>query len=112
MRIAQLQLLAFGPFRGLELDFSAPGLHMVFGRNEAGKSTTLRAITGLLYGIDTRTLDAHVHKPSELRIGGTLEGDASARIRVVRRKDVSKGGPNTLLDELGQALHEVVLQRL
>ena len=97
MRIAQLQLIAYGPFRGLDLDLSAPGIHVVFGRNEAGKSTTLRAITGLLYGIDTRTLDAHVHKPAELRIGGTLVGDDGARVRVVRRKGVSKGGANTLL---------------
>jgi uncharacterized protein YhaN len=112
MRIAQLQLIAYGPFRGLELDLSAPGIHVVFGRNEAGKSTTLRAITGLLYGIDTRTLDAHVHKPAELRIGGTLVGDDGARVRVVRRKGVSKGGANTLLDERGQAIDEAVLQRL
>jgi uncharacterized protein YhaN len=112
MRIAQLQLIAYGPFRGLELDLSAPGIHVVFGRNEAGKSTTLRAITGLLYGIDTRTLDAHVHKPAELRIGGTLIGDDGARVRVVRRKGVSKGGANTLLDERGQAIDEAVLQRL
>ena len=112
MRIAQLQLIAYGPFRGLDLDLSAPGIHVVFGRNEAGKSTTLRAITGLLYGIDTRTLDAHVHKPAELRIGGTLVGDDGARVRVVRRKGVSKGGANTLLDERGQAIDEAVLQRL
>jgi uncharacterized protein YhaN len=112
MHIAQLQLIAYGPFRGLELDLSAPGIHVVFGRNEAGKSTTLRAITGLLYGIDTRTLDAHVHKPAELRIGGTLVGDDGARVRVVRRKGVSKGGANTLLDERGQAMDEAVLQRL
>jgi uncharacterized protein YhaN len=112
MRIAQLQLIAYGPFRGLELDLSAPGLHIVFGRNEAGKSTTLRAISGLLYGIDTRTADAHVHKPNELRIGGTLLGDDGARVRVVRRKGVSKGGPNTLLDERGGPLDEAVVQKL
>jgi uncharacterized protein YhaN len=112
MRIAQLHLVAYGPFRGLELDLSAPGIHVIFGRNEAGKSTTLRAITGLLYGIDTRTLDAHVHKPAELRIGGTLLGDDGARVRVVRRKGVSKGGANTLLDERGQAIDEAVIQKL
>ena len=112
MRIAQLQLVAYGPFRGLDLDLSAPGIHVVFGRNEAGKSTTLRAITGLLYGIDTRTLDAHVHKPAELRIGGTLLGEDGARVRVVRRKGVSKGGANTLLDDRGQAIDEAVLQKL
>ncbi len=112
MRIAQLQLVAFGPFRGLELDFAAPGIHLVLGRNEAGKSTTLRAIGSLLYGIDTNTQDAHLHKPSELRVGGVLTGDDGTRLRVVRRKSVSKGGPNTLLDEHGAAMDEAVLQRL
>lgn len=108
MRIAQLQLVAFGPFRGLDLDFSKPGIHVVFGRNEAGKSTTLRAITGLLYGIPVQTLDAHVHKPADLRVGGTLVGDDGSRLRVVRRKGASK----TLLDETGQAIDDAVLQRL
>ena len=108
MRIAQLSLLAFGPFRGQEIDFSAPGLHLVFGRNEAGKSTTLRAITGLLYGIPTRTSDAHVHRMTDLRIGGTLTGNDGSRLRVVRRKGTS----NTLLDEQGGALDEAALLRM
>ena len=63
MRLLKLDLLAFGHFRGITFDFSKSGaLHVVMGRNEAGKSTTLRAITGLLYGIPLKTLDAHVHK--------------------------------------------------
>ena len=73
MRIAKLELLAYGPFRGLVLDWSRPGIHVVYGRNEAGKSTTLRAITGLLYGIDAKTTDNHVHKFADLRIAGVLE---------------------------------------
>lgn len=108
MRIAKLDLLAYGVFRGLELDLSAPGVHVVFGRNEAGKSTTLRAITGLLFGIDVRTKDAHVHKPSELRIGGTLLTSDGTRVRVVRRK----GASNTLLDDAGKALDDAVLLRV
>ncbi len=107
MRIGKLELLAFGPFRGLELDLSAPGVHVVFGRNEAGKSTTLRAITGLLYGIDG-TRDAHVHQPADLRIGGTLIGEAGESMRVVRRR----GKTNTLLDDRGQAVDDAVLLRL
>lgn len=108
MRIATLDLLAYGPFRGLSLDLEAPGLHVVYGRNEAGKSTTLRAITGLLYGIERTTRDAHVHKPAELRIGGVLVGADGARIAVVRRK----GNANTLLDERGQPVAEDVMTRL
>src|SRR5690349_18578142 len=108
MRIAKLELLAYGHFRGLSLDLSAPGIHVIHGRNEAGKSTTLRAITGLLYGIDARTPDAHVHKPGELRIGGVLENAQGERVRVVRRK----GNTNTLLNDRDQPLDEGVMKKL
>lgn len=107
MRIAKLDLLAYGHFRGLSLDFSAPGLHVVLGRNEAGKSTTLRAITGLLYGIDRSTPDAHLHRPAELRIGGTIEHEGE-RLRVVRRK----GNRDTLLDPQDKPIDEAILRRL
>ncbi len=108
MRIARLELLAYGPFRGLELDFSAKGLHLVFGRNEAGKSTTLRAIAALLYGVETKTRDAHLHKPADLRIGGVLVPESGASVRVVRRK----GNVNTLLDDRGRPLDDAVLARM
>jgi len=107
VRIATLDLLAYGPFRGLSLDFSAPGLHVVFGPNEAGKSTTLRAIAGLLYGIDHVTTDAHLHKPADLRIGGTLIAADGEKLRVVRRK----GSSQTLLDDRGKSVDEAALQR-
>lgn len=108
MRIAQLELLAYGHFRGHTLDLEAPGLHVVFGRNEAGKSTTLRAITGLLYGIDRQTGDAHTHKPTDLRIGGVLVSEDGKRLRVVRRK----GNTNTLLDPQGAPVAEEAMTRL
>ncbi|MBX3208471.1 MAG: AAA family ATPase [Labilithrix sp.] len=108
MRLSTLELLAYGPFRGLTLDFSTPGVHVVLGRNEAGKSTTLRAITGLLYGIDAKTPDAHVHRFGDLRIGGVLEDAAGQRVRVIRRK----GNVNTLLDEREQPLDEGLMTKL
>ena len=75
MRLLALDLLAFGPFAGASLDLSARGgLDLVYGPNEAGKSTALRAIRGLFYGIDERTGDAHRHAMKDLRIGGRLLG--------------------------------------
>jgi uncharacterized protein YhaN len=108
MRLTKLELLVYGPFRGLCLDFSAPGLHVVMGRNEAGKTTTLRAITGLLYGIDRQTPDAHLHKPGDLRIGGTVDTEAGLLVRVVRRK----GNTNTLLNERGEPIDEATIRNL
>jgi len=107
MRLQELKLVRFGPFTDGELLFSEPGkrIHVIYGDNEAGKSTVLRSISALLFGIDERTQDAHLHATNDLRIGGTLENDAGDTLRVVRRK----GRKDTLLDLDGGALPESLL---
>lgn len=105
MRLLSLALLSFGSFAGTTLDLSARGVHVVYGPNEAGKSTALRAITGLFYGIPHVSPDAHTHRPDELRIGGRLQNRAGAEISVVRRK----GRIRTLLDGSGAPLPEGAL---
>lgn len=92
MRLLRFSLHAFGPFSETELDLSGPargGLHVIFGLNEAGKSTALRAVSALLFGIGERTLDAHSHPARELRLGALLEegGRQLAFLRRKRRKD-------------------------
>lgn len=96
MKLLELRLLKYGPFTDQHLDFTAGahGLHLIFGLNEAGKSTALRAISGLLFGIDENTTDAHLYAMPELRIGGHLENRAGEQLTVIRRK----GRKNTLLD--------------
>ncbi|AUX36459.1 MULTISPECIES: YhaN family protein [Sorangium] len=88
VKILELHLLAFGPFTDLRLDLSSPspGLHVIYGPNEAGKSTALRAIRGLLYGIPHITPDAHLHHNTDLRVGGRLAGRGDAALAFVRRK--------------------------
>lgn len=56
MKIKSLSLVAFGPFSGQVLDFSSslPGLHIVYGPNEAGKSSAMRALQALLFGFPAR----------------------------------------------------------
>ena len=100
MKIAELKLLAFGPFTDQTLDLSAgeEGLHVIHGPNEAGKSSTLRAIRDLLFGIPARTEDNFVHNNSQLRLGGCLVSRRGDLIRFVRRK----GNKGTLLDAEGK----------
>ncbi|WP_438039417.1 AAA family ATPase [Sorangium sp. So ce128] len=107
MKILELHLLAFGPFTDLRLDFSSPspGLHVVYGPNEAGKSTALRAIRGLLYGIPHITPDAHVHHNTDLRVGGRLAGRGDAALALVRRK----GRVKTLRDPDDNPLDDAAL---
>jgi uncharacterized protein YhaN len=107
MRIRRLDLIAFGPFAGTNLDLGgAPGtVDLVYGPNEAGKSTTLRAISGLLFGIPNDTRDGHRHALTELRIGARLEPRSGPPLEVVRRK----GRKGTLLDREGKAVDDALL---
>lgn len=110
MRFLTLELLAFGPFTSTTLDFSKPdkAIHVIYGPNEAGKSTTLRAVTGLLFGIPKLTPDAHLHEMPQLRVGAKLEGAGGAVLHAIRRK----GNVNTLLDAAGKPIDEAALKRL
>ncbi len=107
MRFERLVFHAWGHFHERELVFSPQHrVHLVYGKNEAGKSTTRRGIGAFLFGIDHRTDDAHTHK--ELRIGATLTSDDGARHVFVRRK----GLKNTLLRADGSAADEAELRSL
>jgi uncharacterized protein YhaN len=106
VRFERLELIAFGKFTGQTLDFRghSAGLHIVYGDNEAGKSTTLRAIRGLLFGVPLQSSDTFLHAAKDIRIGADLTRD-SERISVVRRK----GRINTLLTPAGEALPDSAL---
>jgi uncharacterized protein YhaN len=94
VKILALDLIAFGPFTGKTLDLSAgrQGLHLVYGPNEAGKSSALRGLRQLLHGIPERSADAFLHPFSKLRVGGRLRSAGGDVLAVVRRK----GRGNTL----------------
>ncbi|RJQ66664.1 MAG: hypothetical protein C4519_25170 [Desulfobacteraceae bacterium] len=107
MRIETLKLTAFGPFCDKTIDFSGNGhgLHIVFGPNEAGKSTALRAILALLYGFGHKVEDAWLHDYNQLEVGGALrlpDGNRLALTRYKRRKndliDAGTGRPYSQSD--------------
>jgi len=107
VEIRELNLLAFGPFSDRLLDFSSPGggLHIVYGPNEAGKSSSLRGLKSLLFGIPARTTDNFRHENKDLRIGGTLRSHDGHELVIIRRK----GNKNTLLSPDGGQLADEAL---
>jgi uncharacterized protein YhaN len=110
VKLLDLHLRAYGPFTDRHLDLRAghEGLHVVFGLNEAGKSSALRALRALLYGIPERTQDDFVHGKTDLRVGGRFRGGAGDELVCYRRK----GRKNTLLDAEDRPLDEDALKRL
>lgn len=96
MIITRLDLAAFGPFTKRTLCFEPESarVHLVFGRNEAGKSSALRALRDALYGIHARSTDNFIHEHRQMRIGFAVRRHNGERVELIRRK----GNANTLLN--------------
>lgn len=110
MRFERLELAAFGRFTGHSIDFGdgSPDFHLLFGLNEAGKTTALAAITDLLFGIEERTPYNFRHDYRAMRLAATIADAEGGRLSFQRRK----GRSNTLLDADGTVLEEAKLAAL
>ncbi|MHB1201420.1 MAG: ATP-binding protein, partial [Polaromonas sp.] len=87
MKIRTLFLKAFGPFTNTTLDFSgSANLHVIYGPNEAGKSSALRAMADLRYGIHPRSKDDFVHGYKDMLVGGSFVDAAGRAVCLARRK--------------------------
>jgi uncharacterized protein YhaN len=107
MRFQRLEIPAFGPFMNLDLQFrdQLRDLQVIYGANEAGKSSLLRAIRDLLFGIPAQSVDNFLHEYADLRIKGEIRNRAGAQLIFQRRK----GNRNTLLDAEGKQLPDTAL---
>jgi uncharacterized protein YhaN len=106
MRFSELHLLRYGRFEDCRLAFPAAtaDLHIIYGPNEAGKSTTLSAVNDLLFGFPHISPFDFRFDTKLLRIGALIagEGDDLACVR-------KKGRSGTLLDTAERVLDEGLL---
>ncbi len=105
MRLLSLELEKFGAFADLRIAFRPDArLHVVYGPNEAGKSTALAAVGALLFGVPERTpLAARFLDHS--RVGAEIVSTSGRSLTVRRRK----GRKTTLLDASGAPLPDDAL---
>ena len=110
MRLNRLDLTRYGKFTDDSIVFDRPGnggpdLHIIYGLNEAGKSTLFSAFLDLLFGIGLQSPYNFLHAYSAMRIGGQLEFAAGSRefVRVKQR--------NGLLDSQGNPISDAVIQQ-
>ncbi|MET3605409.1 uncharacterized protein YhaN [Sphaerotilus sulfidivorans] len=85
MRLRRLHLQAFGPFTDRWIDFG-PGLTLLAGPNEAGKSSMLRALTALRFGIEHRSADNFVHEHARMALGAVVLDREGRELQLLRRK--------------------------
>ncbi len=108
MRFNRLDILRYGALTDRTLNFR-PGarLHIIYGPNEAGKSSALAAISDLMFGFPTAAEYSFLHEANTLRVGAEIVNQAGQSLSFRRRR----GRKNTLLsaDAAETALSEDAL---
>lgn len=111
MRLRKLSMDRFGHFTGRQFDFGEagekPDFHIIYGPNEAGKTTTMEAALRLFYGFPNREGYAFKHQRSNLQVSGQLEIDGD--LRWFTRLPTRSGA---LVDEAGAPLPETAISAL
>jgi uncharacterized protein YhaN len=109
MRFQRLDLLAYGKFTDVSLDFpdGTPDLHLIYGPNEAGKSTLRSGAADFLYGIPGQTTLNFQHDYKRMRLGAVVEGGDQV-VELTRRK----GNKGTLRDAADEPTPDSLLEDL
>ena len=109
MRFEELVLEKYGSYKSLALRLpETPGLLVIYGPNEAGKSTCLAAISDFLFGIPNQSAHGQLFGNEQMRLTATLRRASGERLTLRRRK----GRTKTLTDGDGKLLDENVLSTL
>lgn len=104
MKIISLEIDRFGVWRDVSLPFAESGVTVLYGPNEAGKSTLLRFVRGVLFGFqDSDTVDAGRH-PRDVPTSGTLRLAHRGQVYDLRR--TAKTGTRGLLEIDGRRVSQ------
>lgn len=109
VRLRSITFAPFGALRDVTLDLAGPAdtLHVIYGPNEAGKSTALRGLIGFFFGIEHHNRDRHDPR-IEPRVRAVIDAGDGRTLDLVRRK----GRKDTLLDgATGAPTSDVDLRR-
>ncbi len=102
MRIASLHIYGFGGLEDMKLSFQ-PGLQLIYGQNEAGKSTLKAFILSVLFGFPARQQKANRYEPKTgMKYGGSVTLDIEQRgLVTIERVKGKAGGEVSVLYEDG-----------
>jgi uncharacterized protein YhaN len=103
MKLQRLQIEHYGIFSDTPFEFDSPGFQLIYGPNEAGKSTLLQLIREVLFGFPTRTPYAFREHHGELAASATLLMADGTQL-VYRRR---KGRKNEVLGRIEPAGHKL-----
>ncbi|PIO88060.1 hypothetical protein B8A32_02925 [Loigolactobacillus backii] len=112
MKIEQATIFGFGKWHDRTFDFQA-NIQLIYGLNEAGKSTLSSFITGVLFGFATKKQPYQQYLPKAGHsYGGTVTIATSKQHFVIKRVGGKAGGVVTVTDEDGKVYGEQFLAQL
>lgn len=111
MRIQRLSFDFFGQFTNKHFDFGksdgTSDFHIIYGPNEAGKTTAMEGYLRLLYGFPLREPYGFQHQRANLQVSGLLDinGEARSFTRLPSRSGNLRGDAGATLPETALASH-------
>jgi len=109
MRFESITIEKYGVFSARTVSLPArPGLVLVYGPNEAGKSTCLAAICDFLFGIPQQSPHGQVFGYGQMRVSAVLRFADGTAISLRRRKGRQD---QSLSDDTDRRVDEFVLSR-
>lgn len=113
MRLSELYIDGFGRFRDVSIGPFESRVVILYGANEAGKTTLLEFVRTMLFGFPSRHRALHYPALAGGRHGGRLMVfDDACNPYVIERHAGPKGGPVSVKNDTGQALGEAALSAL
>ncbi|WP_137790547.1 AAA family ATPase [Bacillus sp. E(2018)] len=115
MKLVSLHIYHFGGLKDCKISFEDKGLQILYGENEAGKTTLMDFIKCMLYGFPTKTQNQRRYEPKDgNRMGGkiTIHHQVHGKWTVERIARSTVTGDLTIYDESGQQQEEAFLLQL
>lgn len=87
MKILELNINGYGQFHHRNFTLKSTSIQVIYGKNEAGKSTIMSFIQSILFGFPAKIQNANRYEPKQVNIyGGALlvETDQYGKIKIER----------------------------
>lgn len=99
MKLLKAEITEFGKYRQFSFDFTA-GNQLIFGANEAGKSTLYHFIKAILFGFPKKQKRKRDYEIDHAYYGGALEIEIDGEVlRIERMKHLNKGKATVIIGD-------------
>lgn len=102
MKIKSVQIYGFGRFSNVQLESFNGRLQIIYGENEAGKTTLMAFIRAILFGFPTKQESELRYEPKQgSEYGGklTIETERYGQVVIERVKGKARGNVSVLLED-------------